>query len=79
MIAGDLGAATRGAIAQQTSVWRIREHHLLHSRRRIPPGSELSDATGEKLPEGAALDAFIPREAQFIHHDEVILCSALSL
>ncbi|KAG8680528.1 hypothetical protein FRC11_002365 [Ceratobasidium sp. 423] len=79
MVAGISGAATGGPIAQQPHVWRIREHHLLHRRRRIPLSCESDEVTGEKLPVGAVLDAYIPQIAQFIHHGEVRFCSALDL
>ncbi|KAG8715578.1 hypothetical protein FRC11_002753 [Ceratobasidium sp. 423] len=70
MLAGVPGAVTNGPIAQQPHVWRIREHHLISRRRRIPLGRESDSVTGEKLPVGAPLDAYIPTGAQFIPHGE---------
>ncbi|KAG8750734.1 hypothetical protein FRC11_010111 [Ceratobasidium sp. 423] len=77
MVAGVPGAVTSGRIAQQPLAWRIREHHLLHRHRRIPLGREDDEVAGEILPAGDALDAYIPQAAQFIHHGEVKLKSAL--
>ncbi|CUA71567.1 putative mitochondrial 2-oxodicarboxylate carrier [Schizosaccharomyces pombe 972h-] [Rhizoctonia solani] len=70
MLAGVVGAVTSGPLAQQPQVWRIREHHLVHRRRRIPLGRASDVVTGEMLPTGGPLDAYIPRDAQFIHHGE---------
>ncbi|KAF8761334.1 mitochondrial carrier family [Rhizoctonia solani] len=70
MLAGVLGAVTNGPIAQQPHVWRIHEHHLVQKRRRIPLGRDSDLITGEPLPVGAALDAYIPRDAEFVHHGE---------
>ncbi|CAE6506074.1 unnamed protein product [Rhizoctonia solani] len=70
MIAGVPGAVTAGPIAQQPYVWRIREHHLVHRRRRFPLGRTDDEVTGEILPVGDVLDAYIPQAAQFIHHGE---------
>ncbi|CAE6535566.1 unnamed protein product [Rhizoctonia solani] len=70
MIAGVHATVTSAPIAQQPHIWRIREHHLVHRRRRTPLGREDDEVTGEILPVGAALDAYIPQAAQFIHHGE---------
>ncbi|CAE6473813.1 unnamed protein product [Rhizoctonia solani] len=70
MLAGVVGAVTSGPLAQQPQVWRIREHHLVHRRRRIPLGRASDLVTGEMLPTGGPLDAYIPTDAQFIHHGE---------
>ncbi|KAF8707625.1 mitochondrial carrier family, partial [Rhizoctonia solani] len=70
MLAGVIGAVTNGPIAQQPHVWRIHEHHLVQKRRRIPLGRDSDLITGEPLPVGAALDAYIPRDAEFVHHGE---------
>ncbi|KAG8689023.1 hypothetical protein FRC11_004281 [Ceratobasidium sp. 423] len=79
MVTGVLGVATSDPIAQQPHNWRIREHHLLHRRRLTPLGRESEEVTGEKVPVGAALDAYIPQEAQFIQHGGVRLRSAFEL
>ncbi|KAJ1300685.1 hypothetical protein OPQ81_002332 [Rhizoctonia solani] len=70
MLSGVVGAVANGPIAQQPHVWRIREHHLVHRHRRIPLGRESDSVTGEKLPIGSPLDAYIPQNAEFIHHGE---------
>ncbi|CAE6407458.1 unnamed protein product [Rhizoctonia solani] len=70
MLAGVVGAVTTGPIAQQPHVWRIHEHHLVHRRRRFPLGRDSDVDTGDKLPVGGPLDAYIPRNAEFIHHGE---------
>ncbi|CAE6427856.1 unnamed protein product [Rhizoctonia solani] len=70
MLAGVPGAVTNGFISQQPHVWRLREHHLISRRRRIPLGRESNSITGEKLPIGGVLDACIPQGAQFIDHGD---------
>ncbi|CAE7060182.1 unnamed protein product [Rhizoctonia solani] len=70
MLTGVIGAVTNGPIAQQPHVWRIREHHLVERRRRFPLGRASDLITGEQLPIGAPLDAYIPSGTEFIHHGE---------
>ncbi|CUA72817.1 hypothetical protein RSOLAG22IIIB_10320 [Rhizoctonia solani] len=70
MLAGVVGAVTDGFTSQQPHVWNIQEHHLVSRRRRIPFGQESSLITGEKLPYGNDLDAWIPHGSEFIHHGE---------
>ncbi|CAE6452440.1 unnamed protein product [Rhizoctonia solani] len=70
MLAGVVGAVTNGPLAQQPQVWRIREHHLVQRRRRFPLGRASDSVTGEKLPLGGPLNAYIPQTAEFIHHGQ---------
>ncbi|CEL59182.1 hypothetical protein RSOLAG1IB_09159 [Rhizoctonia solani AG-1 IB] len=70
MLAGAMSAVTNGLVAQQPHVWRIHEHHLVQRRRRIPLGRDSDLITGDALPVGAPLDAYIPKHAEFIHHGE---------
>ncbi|CAE6470701.1 unnamed protein product [Rhizoctonia solani] len=70
MLAGDTSAVTNGMLSQQPHVWHIREHHLVSRRRRIPLGRESNSITGEKVPMGGVLDAYIPQGAEFIHYGE---------
>ncbi|KAJ1306353.1 hypothetical protein OPQ81_007359 [Rhizoctonia solani] len=70
MLAGVPGAVTNGPIAQQPNAWRIWEHHLVSRRRRIPLNCEPDPVIGEKLPIGNVLNAYIPKDAQFIQHDQ---------
>ncbi|KAG8740707.1 hypothetical protein FRC10_003957 [Ceratobasidium sp. 414] len=71
MLAGSIDAVQSGSLAQQPQVWRIREHHCIDRRRRVPTGFDSRDMIrSEILPVGNPLDAYIPANAEFIQHGE---------
>ncbi|KAG8720634.1 hypothetical protein FRC08_018629 [Ceratobasidium sp. 394] len=71
MLAGEISAVQTGPLAQQPQIWRIREHHCIHRRRRVPTGLDWRDIVrSEVLPVGNPLDAYIPADAEFIQHGE---------
>ncbi|KAG9098013.1 hypothetical protein FRC06_006918 [Ceratobasidium sp. 370] len=71
MLAGAINAVQSGPLAQQPQVWRIREHHCIDRRRRVPSGFDSRDVIrSEMLPVGNPLDAYIPANAEFVQHGE---------